>query len=135
MYDMKALYQAKDVADAVALRMAHPEAQIIAQAQYHLIPNSEGAYYLHSKTWNSGMSEGLPGVMNMSEMTGVVNTGGANLNVRAYADTESEQVGSISDGTTLQIFSPPINNMYIAFSLDGSFPPGYVSADYVTLNQ
>lgn len=112
-----------------------PEAQIIAQAQYHLIPNSEGAYYLHSKTWNSGMSEGLPGVMNMSEMTGVVNTGGANLNVRAYADTESEQVGSISDGTTLQIFSPPINNMYIAFSLDGSFPPGYVSADYVTLNQ
>ncbi len=112
-----------------------PEAQIIAQAQYHLVPNSEGAYYLHSKTWNSGMSEGLPGVMNMSEMTGVVNTGGANLNVRAYADTESEQVGSISDGTTLQIFSPPINNMYIAFSLDGSFPPGYVSADYVTLNQ
>ena len=30
MYDMKALYQAKDVADAVALRLAHPEAHIIA---------------------------------------------------------------------------------------------------------
>ena len=30
MYDMKALYQAKSVADAVALRLAHPEAQIIA---------------------------------------------------------------------------------------------------------
>ena len=30
MYDMKALYQARDVADAVSLRLAHPEAQIIA---------------------------------------------------------------------------------------------------------
>ncbi|MCI2057251.1 MAG: xanthine dehydrogenase FAD-binding subunit XdhB [Oscillibacter sp.] len=30
MYDMKALYEAKSVADAVALRVAHPEAQIIA---------------------------------------------------------------------------------------------------------
>ena len=30
MYDMKALYQATSVADAVALRLAHPEAQIIA---------------------------------------------------------------------------------------------------------
>lgn len=26
MYDMKALYQAQSVADAVALRLAHPEA-------------------------------------------------------------------------------------------------------------
>ena len=30
MYDIKALYQAKSVKDAVALRLAHPEAQIIA---------------------------------------------------------------------------------------------------------
>ena len=30
MYDMKALYEASSVADAVALRLAHPEAQIIA---------------------------------------------------------------------------------------------------------
>ena len=30
MYDMKALYQAQSVQDAVALRVAHPEAQIIA---------------------------------------------------------------------------------------------------------
>ncbi|MCI2058389.1 MAG: xanthine dehydrogenase FAD-binding subunit XdhB [Oscillibacter sp.] len=30
MYDMKALYEAASVADAVALRTAHPEAQIIA---------------------------------------------------------------------------------------------------------
>ena len=30
MYDMKALYQAASVEEAVALRLAHPEAQIIA---------------------------------------------------------------------------------------------------------
>ena len=28
MYDMKALYQAESVQDAVALRVAHPDAQI-----------------------------------------------------------------------------------------------------------
>ena len=30
MYDMKALYQAESVQDAVALRLAHPQVQIIA---------------------------------------------------------------------------------------------------------
>lgn len=30
MYDMRALYQAKSVAEAGSLRLAHPEAQIIA---------------------------------------------------------------------------------------------------------
>ena len=30
MYDIKALYEAKSVQDAVDLRLAHPEAQIIA---------------------------------------------------------------------------------------------------------
>lgn len=112
-----------------------PEAQTIAQVQYHLIPNAEGGYHLHSKTWNYGMSEGLFSIMDMSEMTAVVNANGANLNVRAFADPESEQVGKIPDGTTIYLFSPSINNMYLAFSSDGSFPPGYVSADYVTLNQ
>ena len=32
MYDMKAYYEAASVADAVALRLAHPEADIIARA-------------------------------------------------------------------------------------------------------
>jgi xanthine dehydrogenase FAD-binding subunit len=30
MYDMKALYQATSVSDAVSLRLVHPAAQIIA---------------------------------------------------------------------------------------------------------
>ena len=42
MYDMKALYQAKSVADAVALRVAHPEAQIIAGGSDVLVQMREG---------------------------------------------------------------------------------------------
>ena len=42
MYDMKALYQAKSVADAVELRMAHPEAQIIAGGSDVLVQMREG---------------------------------------------------------------------------------------------
>ncbi len=42
MYDMKALYQAQSVADAVALRVAHPEAQIIAGGSDVLVQMREG---------------------------------------------------------------------------------------------
>ena len=42
MDDMKALYQATDVADAVALRLAHPEAQIIAGGSDALVQLREG---------------------------------------------------------------------------------------------
>ena len=42
MYDMKALYEATSVADAVALRMAHPEAQIIAGGSDVLVQMREG---------------------------------------------------------------------------------------------
>ena len=42
MYDMKALYQAKTVADAVALRLEHPEAQIIAGGSDVLVQMREG---------------------------------------------------------------------------------------------
>ena len=42
MYDMKALYQATSVADAVALRLAHPEAQLIAGGSDVLVQMREG---------------------------------------------------------------------------------------------
>lgn len=42
MYDLKALYQAKDVADAVALRLQHPEAHIIAGGSDVLVQMREG---------------------------------------------------------------------------------------------
>ena len=42
MYDLKALYQAKDVADAVQLRLAHPTAHIIAGGSDVLVQMREG---------------------------------------------------------------------------------------------
>lgn len=42
MYDFKALYQAKSVSDAIALRLEHPEAQIIAGGSDVLIQIREG---------------------------------------------------------------------------------------------
>ena len=42
MYDMKALYQARSVEDAVALRLAHPQAQIIAGGSDVLVQMREG---------------------------------------------------------------------------------------------
>lgn len=42
MYDMKALYQAQSVQDAVALRVAHPEAQVIAGGSDVLVQMREG---------------------------------------------------------------------------------------------
>lgn len=42
MYDMKALYQAESVRDAIALRLAHPEAQILAGGTDVLVQMREG---------------------------------------------------------------------------------------------
>ena len=42
MYDMKALYQANSVEEAVALRLEHPEAQIIAGGSDVLVQMREG---------------------------------------------------------------------------------------------
>ena len=42
MYDLAALYEAKSVQDAVALRLAHPEAQIIAGGTDVLVQMREG---------------------------------------------------------------------------------------------
>ena len=42
MYDMLALYEAKDVQDAVRLRLEHPEAQIIAGGTDVLVQMREG---------------------------------------------------------------------------------------------
>ena len=42
MYDMKALYEATSVENAVALRLEHPEAQIIAGGSDVLVQMREG---------------------------------------------------------------------------------------------
>ena len=42
MYDIKALYEAESVSDAVRLRLEHPEAQIIAGGTDVLVQMREG---------------------------------------------------------------------------------------------
>ena len=42
MYDIKALYEAESVSDAIRLRLAHPEAQIIAGGSDVLVQMREG---------------------------------------------------------------------------------------------
>ena len=42
MYDMSALYEAKSVQDAVELRLAHPEAQIVAGGTDVFVQMREG---------------------------------------------------------------------------------------------
>ena len=42
MYDMKALYEAESVQDAIRLRLEHPEAQIIAGGSDVLVQMREG---------------------------------------------------------------------------------------------
>ncbi len=42
MYDMKALYEATSVQNAIELRLAHPEAQIIAGGTDVLVQMREG---------------------------------------------------------------------------------------------
>ena len=54
MYDMKALYQAASVEEAVALRLEHPEAQIIAANEYNA---SEGAQLMQES--NLALVQGI----------------------------------------------------------------------------
>ena len=42
MYDMKALYEAASVENAIALRLAHPEAQIVAGGTDVFVQMREG---------------------------------------------------------------------------------------------
>ena len=51
MYDMKALYQAESVQDAVALRVAHPDAQIIAGGSDVLVQMREGSCSSSHSSW------------------------------------------------------------------------------------
>ena len=47
MYDMKALYEAHSVEEAVRLRLEHPEAQIIAGGTDVLVQMREAGEYPH----------------------------------------------------------------------------------------
>lgn len=75
MYDMKEYYEAKSVADAVALRLAHPEADVIAGGSDVLVQMREGkraghallSIYLLDEL--RGVSEDADGTLRIGALT------------------------------------------------------------------
>ena len=90
MYDMKALYQAKSVADAVALRLAHPEAQIIAGGSDVLVQMREG----------KRAGKALISIQGCREMRGV-----------SLDEEENLRIGSLT--TFSHITADPLIQLYI----------------------
>ena len=90
MYDMLALYEARDVQDAVRLRLEHPEAQIIAGGTDVLVQMREG----------KRAGKALISIQKCDEMRGV------------SIDTEENiRIGSLTSFT--HITNDPIIQKYI----------------------
>ena len=90
MYDMLALYEAKDVQDAVRLRLEHPEAQIIAGGTDVLVQMREG----------KRAGKALISIQKCDEMRGV-----------SIDDEENIRIGSLTSFT--HITDDPIIQKYI----------------------
>ena len=90
MYDMLALYEAKDVQDAVRLRLEHPEAQIIAGGTDVLVQMREG----------KRAGKALISIQKCNEMRGVSIDGDENI-----------RIGSLTSFT--HITNDPIIQKYI----------------------
>ena len=90
MYDMLALYEAKDVQDAVRLRLEHPEAQIIAGGTDVLVQMREG----------KRAGKALISIQKCDEMRGV-----------SIDDEENIRIGSLTSFT--HITNDPIIQKYI----------------------
>ena len=90
MYDMLALYEAKDVQDAVRLRLEHPEAQIIAGGTDVLVQMREG----------KRAGKALISIQKCDEMRGV-----------SIDDEENIRIGSMTSFT--HITNDPIIQKYI----------------------
>ena len=90
MYDMKALYEASSVANAVELRLQHPQAQIIAGGSDVLVQMREGK--------RAGMA--LISIQKCDEMRGIT-----------IDDEENIRIGSLTSFT--HITNDPIIQQYI----------------------
>ena len=90
MYDMLALYEAKDVQDAVRLRLEHPEAQIIAGGTDVLVQMREG----------KRAGKALISIQGCREMRGV-----------SLDDQENLRIGSLT--TFSHITADPLIQRYI----------------------
>ena len=90
MYDMLALYEATSVADAIALRLEHPEAQIIAGGTDVLVQMREG----------KRAGKALISIQKLDEMRGVT-----------IDEEENIRIGSLTSFT--HITNDPIIQKYI----------------------
>ena len=90
MYDMLALYEAKDVQDAVRLRLEHPEAQIIAGGTDVLVQMREG----------KRAGKALISIQKCGEMRGI-----------SIDEEENIRIGSLTSFT--HITNDPIIQKYI----------------------
>ena len=90
MYDMLALYEAKDVQDAVRLRLEHPEAQIIAGGTDVLVQMREG----------KRAGKALISIQKCDEMRGI-----------SIDEEENIRIGSLTSFT--HITNDPIIQKYI----------------------
>ena len=90
MYDMLALYEAKDVQDAVRLRLEHPEAQIIAGGTDVLVQMREG----------KRAGKALISIQKCDEMRGI-----------SIDEEENIRIGSLTSFT--HITNEPIIQKYI----------------------
>ena len=90
MYDMLALYEAKNVQDAVRLRLEHPEAQVIAGGTDVLVQMREG----------KRAGKALISIQKCGEMRGI-----------SIDDEENIRIGSLTSFT--HITNDPIIQKYI----------------------
>ena len=123
MYDIKALYEAESVADAIRLRLEHPAAQIIAGGSDVLVQIREGR--------RAGAE--LISIYGMDELRGVSLDEDDNLRIgsltsfsRITRDPLIQQYASVLGEAVDQVGSPQIRNIG---TIGGNTCNGVTSAD------
>lgn len=123
MYDMKALYQAKSVSDAVALRLEHPEADIIAGGSDVLVQMREGKRAGHELISIQGLNE-IRGVT--VEEDGTIRIGSLTSFSHITRDPIIQKYINVLGEAVDQVGGPQIRNIG---TIGGNTCNGVTSAD------
>ena len=126
MYDMKALYQASSVQDAVALRLAHPDAQIIAGGSDVLVQMREGKRAGAELISIYGLDE-LRGIK--LEEDGTLRIGSLTSFSHITRDPLIQQYVNVLGEAVDQVGGPQIRNIG---TIGGNTCNGVTSADYAS---
>lgn len=123
MYDMKALYQAKSVSDAVALRLEHPKADIIAGGSDVLVQMREGKRAGHELISIQGLDE-IRGVT--MEEDGTIRIGSLTSFSHITRDPIIQKYINVLGEAVDQVGGPQIRNIG---TIGGNTCNGVTSAD------